>query len=47
MSMDFPFSSSGQTNLISGSTDPTDPVFAERRKKIKNGPKIFVCMKKS
>ena len=24
---------SGQTNLISGSTDPTDPVFAESRKK--------------
>ena len=34
----------GQTNLISGSTDPTDPVFAESRKNIKNGPKIFICM---
>ena len=33
----------GQTNLISGSTDPTDPVFAESRKKIKNGPKTFIC----
>ena len=40
-----PFSSQlGQANLISGSTDPTDPVFAESRKKIKNGPKIFICM---
>ena len=29
----------GQTNLISGSTDPTDPVFAENRKK--KQPKNF------
>ena len=32
----------GQTNLISGSTDPTDPVFAESKKN-KKRPKKF-CM---
>ena len=35
-----------QTNLVSGSTDPTDRVFAESRKNIKNGPKfLYVCKK--
>ena len=34
----------GQNNLISGSTYPTGPVFVESRKKIKNSPKIFICM---
>ena len=29
----FCFYQLGQTNLISGSTDPTDPVFVESRKK--------------
>ena len=37
----------GQTNLISGSTDPTDPVFAESRKKWKMAQKfLYACKKK-
>ena len=35
------------TNLISGSTDPTDPGFNLRKaEEKKNGPKFFICMKK-
>ena len=37
----------GQINLVFGSTDPTDSVFTERRKKIKNGPKILIHVKKN
>ena len=37
----------GQTNLISRSTDPTDPVFAESKKKNKKRPKkfLYACKK--
>ena len=43
-----PFSSQlGQANLISGSTDPTDPVFGESRKKKKTAQKFLYACKKS
>ena len=35
-------SSQGQTNLISESTDPNDPVFAESRKKNKKTAQKFL-----
>ena len=38
---------SGQTNLISGRTDPTDPVFVESRKKYKTAQKFLYACKKS